>query len=432
MRRREFMFRSAQAAALLCPILSIRRAEAQEPPKRALVWVNSSGYPFPEDFFPSGTENDWQLSPILADFEGLKDEMVVVDGIDIRNSGLNPKGNNHIRSMGKVLTAKDVLAADDPQDGNAGGISVDQLVAQELGLSTLELQINNNSNDHMRHRPFALGPNAFKPPEANPLAAFNQIFEDFSGGDDPAAIAEMTRKLTLKQSLLDGVSDDLARFRSELTGVEKLKLDIHEDAIRRAEENIAKDLQALAEGGLTCEAPNAPDVGNAIADRAQAMTDLAFAALVCDRVQMLGMLWGFSGQHWKYEWAGVTGIAESGHDEVHHRAGERRDEYIAMVRWDWNQLRLLIERLRDTPEGDGNMLDNTVVYATSNFGRHHQLDRIPVAFFGNAQGALQTGRLVKLNSTQNNDKVLTSFAHLMGANITGIGDEPDCGPLPEL
>ena len=112
--------------------------------------------------------------------------------------------------------------------------------------------------------------------------------------------------------------------------------------------------------------------------------------------------------------------------------GQRRADYITMARWDWNQLRTLLERLRATPEGNGTMLDNTVVLAISHFGVHHQMERIPAVLFGSAQGALQTGRYLQLPQREDNDKLLTSFAHLMDVDIAGIGDDPNCGPLAQL
>ena len=85
MRRRDFVFGSLQAAALLTPVLSLRRAASAEPQDLlGFVWVNCCGYPSPDDFFPTGGEQDFSLSPILADFEGLREHMVIVDGIDIR------------------------------------------------------------------------------------------------------------------------------------------------------------------------------------------------------------------------------------------------------------------------------------------------------------------------------------------------------------
>ncbi len=58
--------------------------------------------------------------------------------------------------------------------------------------------------------------------------------------------------------------------------------------------------------------------------------------------------------------------------------------------------------------------------------------RIPIVFCGDANGQLETGRFLDLPDTVHNDKPLTSFARLMGADIEGIGDDPRCGPLEAL
>lgn len=431
MKRRQFVFGSLKAAALLSPVLSLRRVDAAEGrPSRAFVWVNCCGYPTAEDFFPSGGERDFTLSPILADFEPLRNDMIVVDGIDIRNSGLNPKGNDHIRSVGKVLTAKDVLRAPDAEDGLPGGWSVDQLIAGALSLPSLELSVNDFDRAHMRYRPFATGAGVFKPALANPVDAWNRVFRDIVPSEDPAEAARRRRHLLLRRSMLDDLTAELGRFRRELDGVERLKLDVHEDAIRRAEQSIARDIEE--DSRVVCEVPGSPDASFYVPTRAQAHLDLAFAALSCGRANVLSMVWGFSGYHWKYEWAGVGGVRDSGHDEIHHLAGSRRADYVRMARWDWNHLRGLVQRLKETPEGSGTMLDDTLVLGISHFGRHHDLRRIPAVLFGNAKGQLTTGRYVRLPETQHNDKLLTSVAQLMGVPVDGIGDDPTCGPLPQL
>ena len=431
LKRRSFVFNSLKAAALLAPVLSIRRAEADElPSMKSLLWVNSTGYPFAEDFFPTGSGEDFVLSPILVDFASVRDEIVVVDGISTRSSGPAPRGNNHVRAPGKVLTAADIVAVPGAEDGTPGGISIDQYVAGQRGLQTIELQVHDSSNNnHMRHRPFASGPGSFKPPVADPANAWNLLFNGFDPDNTPEGIETTKRRLRLRKSVLDDVTSELSRFRSELTGIETLKLDMHEDAIRKAEESVARDLELEP---VACEVPGASGAGS-VPDRAQAQLDLTYAALACGRVDIVGMIWGYSGQHWRYEWAGVTNVADSGHDEVHHLAGARRNDYITMARWDWNHLRLFIERLRDTPDGEGSLLDTTLVLGISFFGQHHQLDRLPVMFAGGTAAGLQTGRLVQLGEGRNNDTVLTSYAHLMGVpELAGFGDDPNCGPVPGL
>jgi len=427
MRRRQFIFRSLKAAALLSPVLSIRQAEAAElPAMRAFVWVNCCGYPDASDFFPAGSGENFSLSPILADFESLRDDMLIVDGVDIRESGLNPLGNNHCRTVVKALTAKDLLPHSNPKYGNPGGISIDQLIANELGVPSLEMQCDYSGHGTMLDRPFATGPNVPKLPLVQPIDAWNKVFQGFDPSADPIVVEAQKERLRTKKSILDDVVGELGRFRKELAGVEKLKLDIHEDAIRRAEESVAHDLENV--DLPICQVPGDPSGAFFIPERAKALMDITYAALSCGRVGVAGMIWGYSGYHWRYEWVPIPDVADSGHDEVHHIPGLRRDAYTNMARWDWNQLRGLLERMKNTPDGEGTMLDNVLTLAISHFSVHHHGNRIPVVFFGNAQGQLETGRVVQVQS--DNDKVLTSFANLMGVPISGIGDDPQCGPLP--
>ncbi len=429
MKRREFLFGSLQAALLFAPILAARRASAQMVrPKRAFFWVNSSGYPDPEAFFPTGTEEDFTLGPILSSLEHLQSDMTIVDGIDIHKSGPDPRGANHIRSVGKVLTAKDVLPIDDPDDADPGGISVDQLIARELGLRSIETHMDAQTMSWMRSRPFATGPRAARTTISETEVLWDMLFKPAPGSD---AEQEQIRKARLRarQSILDGLGSEMARFRKELVGIEKLKLDIHEDAIRRAELSVAADLNAIPTPA--CIVPNREVTEPIMPIRAQAQFDLLYAAMLCDFVQMVGMKFAFSGYHWRYDW--MDGIQlDTVHEDVHHRASTQRQVFIDTAKWDWQQLGGFVKRLKETPEGEGTMLDETLVVAISHFGKHHELTRLPVVLFGSARGQLAPGRYLKLAAPSDNDKLLTSVAHLMGCPISGIGDNPECGPLAEL
>lgn len=432
MKRRDFLFTSLKAAVLLSPALSLRKAFAQQtPPRRVFFWINCGGYPDSSAFFPTGS--DPSASPILGALAPLKDDMVVIEGIDIRRTGLNPRGADHLRSMGKVLTAKDInpSQSDPDNEGEAGGISIDQLLVRDLNLQSLELVVTDRNRDTMREQPFATGANQFKVPISAPEQAWDRLFGGFQPPmEDPAVRAARLKRLNLKKSLLDDVRGDLSRLRRELTGLEKVKLDIHEDAIRKTERAVQADLDATPPPSI-CSVVNRGPWDGSMPARAGAHLDLVYSAFACDRVQVAGLVWGMSGYHWRYDWAGVQ-VDGSIHDEVHHLPGERRDDYIRAQAWDWQQLGNFVQRLKMTPEGSGSMLDNTLVVAMSHFGVHHDVRSIPVVLFGNAKGRLQTGRNIRLPQTEFNDKVLTSVARLMGANISGIGDDPNCGPLAQL
>jgi hypothetical protein len=437
-KRREFMFSSLKAAALLSPVLSMRaEAQATAPiPKRLFVWVSSAGFPDENAFFAPGNGNgsgsNWSLGEILAQCAPVKENMVVIDGVDIRDSGYNAAGANHARAPGKIVTAADVI--DDGGEGLPGGASIDQFVAAQLGLSSLEVNVTTvegRSDESIRERPFATGAGAFKIAIKPPSAAFDRVFAGFvpPDADDPARDA-LIRRLTARRSLLDGMLRDLGRLRSQLSGMERLKLDIHEDAIRRAELSVANDLAGVAPPAAACTVPGQPTNDFNIYHRFTAHFDTMYAAFCCNRVQVGSMVWGGSGFGWPYDWIGHN-ISDL-HNDVHHQAETQRQLYVETARDDWKRLADFVLRLRNTPEGDGNMLDNTIVLGVSHFSHHHDIRRLPIVLFGTPQGGLNTNRYLKFDNHIHNDKVLTSVAHLMGVNVNGFGDDQNCGPVPGL
>ncbi len=433
MKRRDFIFTSLKAAALLSPVLSIRRAEAQVAiQKRLFVWVCSAGFPEENAFFTDGSENNWDLGEILAQCAPVKDNMVVIDGVDIRDSGFNAAGANHARAPGKVVTAADVI--DDGGEGLPGGVSIDQFVAQQLGLTSLEVNITTvegRSDESIRERPFASGPGAFKVAIKPPSVAWDRMFGGFvpPNRDDPARDA-LLHRLTARRSLLDGMTQDLRRLRAQLSGMERLKLDIHEDAIRKAELSVATDLAGVPPPVAACTLPGQPTNDFNIPHRFTAHFDTMYAAFCCNRAHVGSMVWGGSGFSWPYDWIGKN-ISDL-HNDVHHQPGPMRQEYVECARDDWKRLGDFVLRLRDTPEGDGNMLDNTIVLGISHFSGHHDIRRLPVVLFGSQKGGLRANRYLKFDPHIHNDKVLTSVANLMGLNVSGFGDDQNCGPVPGL
>jgi hypothetical protein len=433
MKRRSFLFTTATGAALLSPFFAARARAQTAPAPRVLFWVFSNGYPSPDAFFPEGSsETVFSLSSMLQGLSAVRDDIVIVDGVSIRRSGLNPRGADHIRSVGKVLTAADILESrvDAENEGEPGGPSIDHVIATARGAATIELLVADRGRDTMREQPFAMGPRAFKVPTVDPGQAWGRLFGGFvPPQEDPAVRAAYQRRQRSRRSVLDGALADLARVRRELDAVERVKLDTHEDAIRRVERRVQADLDASPSVSAACTLPRDEFADASMPARCADHLDLLFAGFACDRVQVAGLVWGGSGYHWPYAWAGVR-VNSSIHDEVHHLAGERRDDYIRAHQWDWAQFGAFVQRLKDTPEGDGTMLDHTLVVGVSHFGHHHDIERIPVVLAGSARGRLRTGRVVRTAAT--NDRLLTSVAHLLDVDIAGIGDDPTCGPLPGL
>jgi len=109
-------------------------------------------------------------------------------------------------------------------------------------------------------------------------------------------------------------------------------------------------------------------------------------------------------------------------------------QWDQMLVWYSEQLAYLLERLAAVPEGDGTMLDNTVVFAVNEISRgntHSHVD-MPFILAGGAGGRLQTGRYLKYNDVSHTE-LLVSILNLVGAPVDTFGDPRFCrGPLPGL
>jgi len=167
MKRRQFVFRSLQSALLLGPLFDLRRAAAQLAPSEIIPFFfvdGGSPYPRAEDFFPNaGTGGNFALSPILQPFEQLKNDMVILDGVNLTTAGPNIRNNRHVDSVGKCLTAKRVRQIAGTEDGEPTGPSIDHLIASALNRKSVEVLVNHRTYNHMRARPFASGDGRFKP-----------------------------------------------------------------------------------------------------------------------------------------------------------------------------------------------------------------------------------------------------------------------------
>jgi hypothetical protein len=222
---RRALLRGAGGVAIGLPLLEImtgeRRASAQAVaiPKRFVVFFSPDGS-IRENWTPTGTEQSFQLSRILAPLEAHKSKLIILDGVDasVARSGL---GDDHMRGMGGMLTGVELLpgttqgGAGDPA-GLAGGISVDQKIASAVSQGTkfksLELGVLSGGGGNVWSYTSYAGANAPLPPDNNPGAVFNRVFGELGG--EQLAIQKLRAQ---RKTVLDAVMDGYGRARWKLT-----------------------------------------------------------------------------------------------------------------------------------------------------------------------------------------------------------------------
>jgi hypothetical protein len=335
------------------------------------------------------------------------------------------------------------------------GPSLDQVLAERLNQDNPVAfpSIDLNVKGHQYGTPFYRAAKESVSSESDPQAAFDRLFDGVTpdSGPDPALIKIRERK----QSVLDGVLDGFKLFRNELGAADKALVDAHADHIRGMEQQ----LTALGNVSAACTLPDmsATPTANDAQNVAPLMVDIAVHALRCGltnvaTLQISDII---------TEWLATPTNVDLGHSLGHLArdigpqgpAASRYDDWFqeatANRNWRMEVFKRLITGLRDTPEGDSNMLDNSIVMFTSEFGcaSVHSVRDVPMLLAGKAGGQWQTGRHINYNKpAQSNPdtlsydtdasthNVFTTILQAFGYADTHFGNEAAYrkGPLAEL
>jgi hypothetical protein len=402
------------------------RAYAQSAaPKRFVVWFTGSGT-IMDKWRPSGTEQDFTLAPILAPLEPHKDHLVVVDGVYQQHAG----GDAHTDGMGACLTGTPLGGS---STSYATGISVDQVIAEKIGqgtaLKSLELSVSKLPVSVWTRLAYA-GPNQPIPPEHDAQKVFARLFTE---GTAPGMMDD-SALLTLKaqrKSVLDAVADDYSALSQRLGTEDRVRIDQHFTSVREIEMRL--DVAGGC-GGAGCTMPTEPQTyaslesmgNNGYPIMGKLMMDMMVTALACDRNRVISLMWEHAAENQRFPFIG----ADVEHHEAIHNSQFGPVEKI--LTWFTEQQAYLLTKMKEIKEGDGTLLDNTLIFSTSEQanGTNHKHDNMPFLLLGKAGGALQTKRWLRYSGNPGHNNLLVSMLNLMGVEATTFGKPDWCtGPL---
>lgn len=368
----------------------------------------------PDRWIPETTGVDWELTDQLAPLAGVKESVSVITGMEVKTSNLRA----HIAGPGGFLTGKELLMR--PEDETFDGPSLDQIIAAELGSQTLyrslEVAVEPGARG-LSHN----GPDSVNPPESDPVALFERLFGPAfrTPGDEP--IIDPT--LALRRSVLDSVLEDAAGLSDRLGIIDQVRLEQHMDAVRDLELRIAR-LEEEPPNLEACVRPPVPEVPPAIEgrhqleERSRIMTDLVTMAFACDLTRSLSYWYSHP----------LTDLlfpdATAGHHQLTHDEPGDQPQVHSIVTSIVRDYAYLVDSLRSIPEGDGTLLDNSVILGTTDvsYGRTHQIDEYPILLAGSACGRLRTGLHYRSTTNENASKVPLSILRAMGIPAASFGE----------
>jgi hypothetical protein len=426
---RRSILAGAGASLLAAPFATLAapravRAQARAP-KRLLVIASYFGT-LPAEWRPDGGERDFRFRRILEPLERHRDKLLVIDGAG-NEAAEHSGGDGHARG---VLTN---LTGYNPIDGGAflGPLatreSFDMMVANHVGGSTpvsyahLALQGDTGGwscND--------VG--SFNPPIVDPGEGFRRLFGGFVA---PSGESSPDRRTLLRRSILDHQIGRFGAMSRRLASPDRARFERHLEHLRDLERRLA----TMGDVAPACTVPSGPTGSLAQRERLRFHADLLASALVCGVTNVGMLIW--RGDTWDH--LGISGDFGAGdgtvgdhglsHTGDHFTPGTGNYELVtARCRFQAEEVAHVLDRLDEIPEGDGTVLDHTLVFWTNELATgHHTHRNVPYVLAGNVQddegrARLRTGRYLRVAEGTPVNHLYVSLANAFGLPITQFGD----------
>jgi Protein of unknown function (DUF1552) len=412
--------------AMLPAFAATTKATSKSPLRTAFVYV-PNGITM-QGWTPASEGAGFQMTRLLEPLAPYRDKMLVLSGLT-HNTGraLGDGPGDHARAASTYLTGvhpKKTAGADIEV-----GISVDQVAAQKVGSATkfpsIELACEDGSLVGSCDSGYSCaysnsiswrGPSTPMPPEINPRALFEKLF----GADATETAAARLKREQYEKSILDSVLEDTRQLTGKLGSTDRRKLDEYLSSVREIERRIE-----MAENDSNTITPtmDKPDgVPAEFAEHVELMFDLLRVAYQTDLTRISTFMMAREGSSRTYR---EIGISDGHHPLTHHRNNPEMVEKVARInRFHVEQFAKFIGKMNATPDGDGTLLDHTMIVYGSGLsdGNRHQHNDLPCVILGGGAGTLKTGRHVIYPKETPMTNLHIALLDRMGVEVEKLGD----------
>jgi Protein of unknown function (DUF1552) len=379
---------------------------------------------------PEKTGPDFEFTQTLEPLAPYRDYLTIISDTDLRPASAYSaaeEGADHFRSSAVYLTA----AHPKMTEGSdyLVGPSIDQIYAQRFGQDTplpsiqlcIEMVDASGACDYGYACVYAdtiswASPTTPLPMTLDPRMAFENLFGEGGSKEERAARQKVNR------SILDWISHDVSRLQKDLGPSDRNRLSAYLDDVREIERRIER-IEKFNSSGETRQLPAAPlGVPDSYEEHVKLMFDLQVLAFMTEttRVSAFKMSRDVSGRVFP-----ESGVKTPFHPCSHHgETGAKLAEFAKLNRYHVSLIPYFLEKLKNTPDGDGNLLEHSMVMYGSPMGdgNVHNHKRVPVFLAGHASGQLKGNLHLRCPDGTPMANILYTMMHKLGVNVPGVGD----------
>jgi hypothetical protein len=371
---------------------------------------------------PAQPGSAFEFTEILNPLEKFRDKICVVSNLGHANAaGVgSDAGADHARSAAVYLSG-----AHPEKDSIKVGATIDQIAAAHIGqdtpLPSIELSIEEVAISCGSGYACAYSntiswktPTIPLPTENNPQVVFEKLFGDGSTNADRLARKQQSR------SLLDEVMSEIASLQKDLPADDRIKLNGYLDDVREIERRIEKAEKQTPSGMKLPEAP--VGVPESFDEHFKIMYDLQVLAFRAEVTRIATLMYARDTSGAVYP---QSGVREGFHVASHHSNNRANmDRFAVINKYHVQMLAYFLDKLKSTPDGDGTLLDHSMVLYGSSMsnGNQHDHDPLPVILAGGAAGQLKGGRHMQFAPHTPMSNLLLSMLDKLGIDQASHGD----------
>jgi len=385
---------------------------------------------------PAAEGSSYEFMPAMKALEPYREQLLVLSGLaQVQGRALGDGAGDHARAGATWLTG--VHPKKTEVDIHAG-ISADQIAAREFGkttqLGSLEIGLESPALAGNCDSGYSCAytntiswrtPTTPLPVEVSPRAVFERLFGDGESTDPKARLTALKEQ----RSILDYIRDDVSRLESGLGPRDRNKLDEYVESIRDIERRIQKAEEQNATVKMpVMERPTAIPVE--FEDHAKLMIDLQAIAFQADLTRVVSFMMAREGSNRSYR---SIGVSDGHHSVTHHQNDPEKIEKVHKINTHHvDTFAYMLQKLRSTPDGDGNLLDHSLILYGSSIsdGNAHTHHDLPIVLAGGGAGQFKSGRHIRYPKDTPLNNLLLSMLHDAGVPADKWGDST--GELPKL